>query len=292
MNNLHPPIVLRLLLSAACVTLTTGAWPVYDAANHAENLRTSAYLSQLLQRQDARLLPDIQELLRIEAEQLEAWREYLRRLGDPARPPGPSGGAFWSWGDLGGTSGETLAGDLFDPQGVLTLYGQLGEGGWRDHVHGSWQRWATQARDAWMQELGAAAGLSEAEAAMAAWLAGLSPGEVRARRHEIARNLARLAAERWLETADDRRGRLEVLAGVAARQREVARTPATVLDALVQQNEAVAHATTTLVEGLRQQGEGAEAGLLLQRAMVEDAAEAVRLRRREHLLEWANLDAP
>jgi len=299
MNTPRPRTVAPLLLCLPVLILTTGSgWPVYDAANHVENLRSSTLLTELLQRYDGSLLPNLRDILQVEHRQYDAWQDYLRRLGDPASLPAGepgsagSGGPAWSWGDLTGPAWGMAVGSMFDGRGALTLYGHLGEGGWRELVLGSWRRWAEQARDAWLEELGAAAGWSQAEQAMAAWLAGLSPGELRARRHEVARNLARLAAERWLESGDERRQRLELLDQVAVRQREQARRPATILEALVQGNEAVAHVTTTLIEGLRSQGEGAEAGLLLQRALVEEAADEVQRRRRERILEWANVDAP
>ena len=298
-----PGALAPLLLCLPVLILTTGSgWPVYDAANHVENLRSSTLLTDLLQRYDGSLLPNLRDILQVEHRQYDAWQDYLQRLGDPASlstaVPGSggasdgAGGPAWSWGDLTGPAWGMAAGSMFDGRGALTLYGHLGEGGWRELVLGSWRRWAEQARDAWLEELGTAAGWSEAEHAMAAWLAGLSPGELRARRHEVARNLARLAAERWLESGDDRRQRLELLDQVAVRQREQARQPATILEALVQGNEAVAHVTTTLVEGLRSQGEGAEAGMLLQRALVEEAADEAQQRRRERSLEWATVDAP
>jgi len=280
--------------------LTTGSgWPVYDAANHLENMRSATALTQLLQRHDGQLLPDLRSILQVEHDQYEALRTLLQRVGEPpgggggpdlAVGPGLDNPALWSWGGLTNREGGT--GTVFDGRGALTIYGQLGAGAWKDLVLGAWRRWAEAARDIWLEELGAAAGWTEAEAAFAQWLSRLSPGEMRARRGEIARGLARLAVERWLEQGDDRRDRLQVLAEVAARQGREAQRPATVVEALVHQTEAVAQNTTTLVEGLRLQAEGAEASLLLQRTLVEEAAEAARQRQRERVLEWANIDAP
>lgn len=291
--------------AALLALLTTGSgWPVYDAANHMENMRSATALTQLLQRHDGQLLPDLRSILQVEHDQYDALRTLLERLGQPPggggltaptvgpgqESPGPNNATMWSWGGLTNREGGT--GTVFDGRGALTIYGNLGAGAWKDLVLGAWRRWAEAARDIWLEELGAAAGWTEAEAAFAQWLSRLSPGEMRARRGEIARGLARLAVERWLEKGDDRRDRLEVLAEVAARQGQEAQRPATVVEALVQQTEAVAQNTTTLVEGLRLQVEGAEAGLLLQRTLVEEAAEAARQRQRERVLEWANVDAP